>query len=87
VNGVRRPNEWGLRPRAAVRVAFHGLKALGVPVVCIDARHAKAALAMQLTKTDENNAEGLAQVMRTGWYRAVHVKSFEAQLLVFWRKW
>lgn len=49
--------------------------------MCIDARHAKAALAMQANKTDENDAEGLAQVMRTGWYRAVHVKSFDAQLL------
>jgi len=59
---------------------FHGLTALGVPVICIDARHAKAALQMQVNKTDENDAEGIAQVMRTGWFRAVHVKSFEAQL-------
>ena len=60
---------------------FHGLKALGIPVICIDARHAKAALAMQVNKTDDNDAEGLAQIMRTGWFRAVHVKSFDAQLL------
>lgn len=60
---------------------FHGLKALGVPVLCIDARHAKAALAMQVNKTDENDAEGLAHIMRTGWFRAVHVKSLDAQLL------
>jgi transposase len=59
---------------------FHGLKALGMPIVCIDARHAKAGLAMQVNKTDENDAEGLAQIMRTGWFRAVHVKSFDAQL-------
>jgi transposase len=59
---------------------FHGLKALGVPIVCIDARHAKAALTMQVNKTDENDAEGLAQIMRTGWFREVHVKSFGAQL-------
>lgn len=60
---------------------FHGLKALQVPVRCIDARHAKAALAMQVNKTDENDAEGLAQIMRTGWFREVHVKSLEGQLL------
>jgi transposase len=59
---------------------FHGLKAFGLPVVCIDARHAKAALVMQVNKTDENDAEGLAQIMRTGWFREVHVKSFGAQL-------
>jgi transposase len=46
--------------------------------VCLDARHARAALKMQINKTDQNDAEGLAQIMRTGWYRPVHVKSFEA---------
>ena len=38
----------------------------------------KTALRMQLNKTDRNDAEGLAQIMRTGWFRAVHVKSFDA---------
>ena len=33
---------------------------------------------MQLNKTDANDAEGLAQIMRTGWYRSVHVKSYHA---------
>lgn len=60
---------------------FHGLKALQVPIRCIDARHAKAALAMQVNKTDANDAEGIAQITRTGWFREVYVKSFEAQLL------
>jgi transposase len=32
----------------------------------------------RLNKTDENDAEGLAQIMRTGWYRSVHVKSLDA---------
>jgi transposase len=41
-------------------------------------RVTRAALKMQLNKTDQNDAEGLAQIMRTGWYRSVHVKSFEA---------
>jgi transposase len=56
----------------------HSLRDCGLDVVCLDARHARAALKMQLNKTDANDAEGLAQVMRTGWYRAVHVKSFDA---------
>jgi len=47
-------------------------------VVCLDARHARAAFKMQINKTDQNNAEGLAQIVRTGWYRSVHVKSFES---------
>jgi transposase len=56
----------------------HELRGLGLEVVCLDARHARAALKMQINKTDQNDAEGLAQIMRTGWYRSVHVKSFEA---------
>jgi transposase len=42
------------------------------------ARHARGALKMQINKTDQNDAEGLAQIARTGWYRSVHVKSFES---------
>jgi len=56
----------------------HGLRVTGLDVACLDARRVKAALQMRLNKTDENDAEGLAQVMRTGWYRAVHVKSLDA---------
>jgi transposase len=56
----------------------HGMRSTGLDVECLDARRVKAALQMRLNKTDENDAEGLAQVMRTGWYRAVHVKSFDA---------
>ncbi len=54
---------------------WHGLGELGVPIVCVDARHAKAALSMRVNKTDANDAEGLAQLARTGWYREVGVKS------------
>jgi transposase len=56
----------------------HELRGRGLDVTCLDARHARAALKMQINKTDQNDAEGLAQIMRTGWYRSVHVKSFES---------
>jgi transposase len=56
---------------------WHALKKMKLPVICIDARHAKAALSMQINKTDRNDALGLAQIMRTGWYREVGVKSLE----------
>jgi transposase len=56
----------------------HELREQGLGVVCLDARHASATLKMQMNKTDQNDAEGLAQIMRTGWYRSVHVKSLDA---------
>ena len=56
----------------------HELRGRKLNVVCLDARHASAALKMQMNKTDQNDAEGLAQIMRTGWYRPMHVKSLDA---------
>jgi transposase len=56
---------------------WHGLRALGLPVVCLDARHAASALSMRVNKTDRNDAAGLAQIVRTGWYRQVEVKSLD----------
>ena len=46
-----------------------------LPVICIDARHARAALSMQINKSDRNDAAGIARIMQTGWYREVKVRS------------
>src|SRR5262249_20669415 len=50
------------------------LKQLGLPVICIDARHAKAVLKMQINKSDCNDAAGIARIMQTGWFKEVRVK-------------
>lgn len=59
-----------------------GLCAEGLPAVCIETRQANAAIKTMPNKTDRNDARALAQIMRTGWYRQVHVKSRQCRL---WR--
>lgn len=58
---------------------WHELKKIGMPVVCIDARHAHAVLSVRMNKSDENDARGLAELVRIGWYREVAVKSEASQ--------
>lgn len=54
------------------------LSARGVPMVLLETRHAAAVLAAQRNKTDKNDARGLAQLVRSGWFKPVHVKSEES---------
>ncbi len=68
----------GVETGAMTPWLVHGLRAAGLHVAVLDARRVKAALQMRLNRTDQNDAEGLAQVVRTGWYRSVHVKSLDA---------
>ena len=58
----------------------HALTAEGLPAICIDARHAKAALDMAANKTDANDADGLAHLAEVGFYKEVRVKSFDSML-------
>jgi transposase len=52
---------------------------LGLPAISLEGRQVKAALSALPVKTDRNDARGIAQVVRTGWYKAVHVKSIGSQ--------
>lgn len=52
-----------------------------LPMVCLHARAARGALAGQRHKTDRNDARGIAQIVRAGWYTTAYVKSDEAQRL------
>ena len=54
---------------------YHGLQERDVPVECICARHAKGVLATRVNKSDVHDAEGLAQLARTGWFKRVHMKA------------
>jgi transposase len=54
------------------------LKRLGLPVICIDARHAQAVLKMQINKSDRNDAAGIARIMQTGWFKEVRVKDIDS---------
>jgi transposase len=58
---------------------WHELRWVDLSVVCIDARHAHAALSVRMHKSDQTDARGLAELVRVGWYREVNVKSEESQ--------
>jgi len=58
----------------------YGLQAAGFEVICMEARQVSGALSAMRNKTDRNDARGIAQILRSGWYSRVHVKSMESHL-------
>ena len=60
---------------------FSALAEAELPVVCVETRHMQAVLKAQINKTDRNDARGVAQMMRVGLYRPVHVKTLRSQKL------
>jgi transposase len=60
---------------------FSALAEAGLPVICVETRHMRAVLKAQINKTDRNDARGMAQMMRVGLYRPVHVKTIRSQKL------
>ena len=50
-------------------------------MIYVETRHMQAVLKAQINKTDRNDARGIAQMMRVGMYRRVHVKTLRSQKL------
>jgi transposase len=69
----------GFETGAMASWLWHELHRVDLPVVCIDARPAHAALSGRMNKSDQNDARGLAELVRVGLYREVEVKSEESQ--------
>ena len=70
--------EVGIEAGTLTQYLTYGLQFAGYEVVCMEARQVKAALSAMRNKTDKNDARGIAQLLRSGWYSRVHVKSIES---------
>ncbi len=71
----------GFEAGALTQYLTYGLQAAGYEVICLEARQVNAALSAMRNKTDKIDARGIAQILRTGWYSRVHVKSMESHLI------
>ncbi|HEV3304421.1 MAG TPA: transposase [Planctomycetaceae bacterium] len=68
----------GMESGALSPYLWHQLDANGLPVVCIEARHAYNTLKEQRNKTDKHDARGIAQLVRTKVFKEVKVKSMKS---------
>src|SRR5438105_11446994 len=80
-NKIYRFKRIGLEAGPLSQWLFSALAEAGLPVICVETRHMRAVLKAQINKTDRNDARGVAQVMRVGIYRPVHVKTLRSQKL------
>src|SRR6266568_3044419 len=80
-NPVYRFKRIGLEAGPLSQWLFSGIAEAGLPVICVETRHMRAVLKAQINKTDRNDARGIAQMMRAGLYRPVHVKTLRSQKL------
>jgi transposase len=80
-NTLYRFKRIGLEAGPLSQWLYSVLAEAGLPVICVETRHMRAVLKAQINKTDRNDARGIAQMMRVGLYRPVHVKTLRSQKL------
>lgn len=68
----------GLEAGTLAQYLTYGLQFAGYDVACMEARQVKAALSAMRNKTDKHDARGIAQLLRSGWYSPVHIKSMQS---------
>ncbi len=80
-DGTYRFKRIGLEAGPLSQWLYSALAEADLPVICVETRHMRALLKAQINKTDRNDARGMAQMMRVGLYRPVHVKTLRSQKL------
>jgi transposase len=80
-NQAYRFKQIGLEAGPLSQWLFSALAEAELPAVCVETRHMQAVLKAQINKTDRNDARGIAQMIRVGLYRPVHVKTLRSQKL------
>src|SRR5262249_1890543 len=80
-NGSYHFKRIGLEAGPLSQWLYSALGEANLPVICVETRHMRAVLKAQINKTDRNDARGIAQMMRAGLYRPVHVKTLRSQKL------
>jgi len=60
---------------------YAAMRASGLAVELLETRHVRDAFKAMPVKSDRNDARGIAQLMRLGWFRPVYCKSIGAQEL------
>jgi len=80
-SGVYHFKRIGLEAGPLSQWLYNALGEANLPVICVETRHMRAVLKAQINKTDRNDARGIAQMMRAGLYRPVHVTTLRSQKL------
>ena len=80
-NPVHHFKRIGLEAGPLSQWLFSALAEADLPVICVETRHMRAVLKAQINKTDRNDARGIAQMIRVGLYRPVHVKTLRSRKL------